>query len=206
MATIVSTRIIALRSETPRYVEVEIGLGQVVDYQAVVNKPNLGALSTKDKIDLVNDVIGQLSAGNVTGLGALAQLDRINLATHTTGTLNANTQVTNLGSLAFANSIAADNIGAGQLAAGVIYTGTINAGQLNAGTGTITRSLASTNFSLGSAGWSLDASTGAAAFASVTVRLTLTVVAHMAGQLPIQARQSLQVWLSVVSLMLPQYL
>ena len=84
-------------------------------------------------VNLSSQVTGQLSSGNVTGLGALALLNTVNLSTQTTGALNGQTQVTNLGSLAYANAIAANQIGAGTLAAGVIYAGTINADKINAG-------------------------------------------------------------------------
>lgn len=70
------------------------------------------------------NIINQLKVANITGLGALATLNQV----------NANTQVTNLGGLAFADQLAANQIGAGTLAAGVVYAGTINAGQINAGT------------------------------------------------------------------------
>jgi hypothetical protein len=79
-------------------------------------------------------VTGQLSSSNVSGLGALALLNTVNLNTQTTGALNGQTQVTNLGNLAYANSIAANQIGAGTLAAGVIYAGTINADNITSGT------------------------------------------------------------------------
>lgn len=109
------------------------------------------AASGTGKLDLINDVTGQLSATNITGLGALATLNSINLSTQATGslstanisglgtlatknTVNASTEVTNLGSLAYANSIAANNIGAGTLAAGVIYSGTIAANNITSGT------------------------------------------------------------------------
>jgi len=78
-------------------------------------------------------VTGQLANGNVSGLGALALLNVVNLNTQTVGALNGATQVTNLGTLAYANAIAANQIGAGTLAAGVVYAGTINADQVNAG-------------------------------------------------------------------------
>ena len=63
----------------------------------------------------------------------MALLNTVNLNTQTTGALNGATQVTNLGTLAYANAIAANQIGAGTLAAGVVYAGTINADQVNAG-------------------------------------------------------------------------
>lgn len=109
------------------------------------------AASGTGKLNLINDVTGQLSASNITGLGALATLNSINLSTQATGslstanisglgtlatknTVNASTEVTNLGSLAYANSIAANQIGAGTLAAGVIYSGTIAANKITSGT------------------------------------------------------------------------
>ena len=108
-------------------------------------------IAADGKINLSTDVLGQLSSSNVTGLGALALLNSINLSTDTTGALttaqisglgtlatqnsvNASTQVTNLGSLAYANSIAANQIGAGTLAAGVVYAGTMSADKITSGT------------------------------------------------------------------------
>ena len=99
---------------------------------ATINK--VGALASQNTVNLSSQVTGQLSSGNVTGLGALALLNTVNLSTQTTGALNGQTQVTNLGTLAYANAIAANQIGAGTLAAGVIYSGTINADKINAGT------------------------------------------------------------------------
>ena len=114
-----------------------------ITYQARYTLSKLGALSAADTVSLTTQVTGQLANGNVSGLGALALLNTVSLNTQTTGALNlatqtssridANTQVTNLGNLAFANAIAANQIGAGQLAAGVIYAGTVNATQVNAG-------------------------------------------------------------------------
>ena len=98
---------------------------------ATINK--VGALASQNTVNLSSQVTGQLSSGNVSGLGALALLNTVNLSTQTTGALNGQTQVTNLGTLAYANAIAADQIGAGKLAAGVIYSGTINANKINGG-------------------------------------------------------------------------
>lgn len=98
---------------------------------ATINK--VGALASQDTVNLSSQVTGQLSSGNVSGLGALALLNTVNLNTQTTGALNGQTQVTNLGTLAYANAIAANQIGAGTLAAGVVYAGTINADKINAG-------------------------------------------------------------------------
>lgn len=103
-------------------------------YKTQIILPRHGALSTADKVSLVTQVTGQLASGNITGLGALALLNKVDLNTQTTGALNGATQVTNLGSLAYANAIAADQIGAGTLAAGVVYAGTINAEKINGGT------------------------------------------------------------------------
>lgn len=105
-----------------------------LNYDAFVVLSRLGALAGQDTVNLASQVTGQLAAGNITGLGALALLNTVNLNTQTTGALNGATQVTNLGSLAYANAIAADQIGAGTLAAGVIYSGTINAEKINGGT------------------------------------------------------------------------
>lgn len=102
-------------------------------YSATIALTRLGELSAQQTVDLTNQVTGALNAGNVTGLGALALLNTVNLNTQTTGALNGATQVTNLGTLAYANAIAANQIGAGQLAAGVVYAGTINADKINGG-------------------------------------------------------------------------
>ena len=99
---------------------------------ATINK--VGALASQNTVNLATQVTGQLSNGNVSGLGALALLNTVNLNTQTTGALNGQTQVTNLGSLAYANAIAANQIGAGTLAAGVVYAGTINADNITSGT------------------------------------------------------------------------
>ena len=99
---------------------------------ATINK--VGALASQNTVNLATQVTGQLSNGNVSGLGALALLNTVNLNTQTTGALNGQTQVTNLGTLAYANAIAANQIGAGTLAAGVIYAGTINADNITSGT------------------------------------------------------------------------
>ena len=98
---------------------------------ATINK--VGALASQNTVNLTTQVTGQLASGSVSGLGALALLNTVNLNTQTTGALNGQTQVTNLGSLAYANAIAANQIGAGTLAAGVVYAGTINAEKINAG-------------------------------------------------------------------------
>ena len=102
-------------------------------YSATIALTRLGELSAQEKVDLTSMVTGQLANGNVSGLGALALLNAVNLNTQTVGALNGATQVTNLGTLAYANAIAANQIGAGTLAAGVVYAGTINADQVNAG-------------------------------------------------------------------------
>ena len=105
--------------------------GRIYDARIIIGK--YGALAVQNTVDLVSQVTGQLDSGSVTGLGALALLNKVDLNTQTVGALNGATQVTNLGTLAYANAIAADQIGAGTLAAGVIYAGTINANKVNAG-------------------------------------------------------------------------
>ena len=79
-----------------------------------------GQLAGRDTVDLGSQVVGALAAGNVSGLGALALVSNV----------NAQTQVYNLGQLAYANNLAADQIGAGTLAAGVIYAGSVLAENL----------------------------------------------------------------------------
>ena len=101
-----------------------------INYEAFVTLSKLGALSAQDSVDLNTQVTGQLATGKITGLGALALLNAVDLSTQTVGALNGQTQVTNLGTLAYANSIAANQIGAGTLAAGVIYAGTVNVDKL----------------------------------------------------------------------------
>ena len=103
------------------------------NYDARITIGKYGALAVQNTVDLVSQVTGQLDSGNVTGLGALALLNQVDLNTQTVGALNGATRITNLGTLAYANAIAADQIGAGTLAAGVIYAGTINASKVNAG-------------------------------------------------------------------------
>lgn len=103
-------------------------------YDAFITIARLGALASQNTVNLTSQVTGALNSNNVTGLGALALLNTVNLNTQTTGTLNGATQVTNLGSLAYANAIAANQIGAGTLAAGVVYAGTINADNITSGT------------------------------------------------------------------------
>ena len=104
-----------------------------LDYDAQTTLTKLGTFSAQETVNLTSQVTGQLSMGNVTGYGALALLNQVNLNTQTVGALNGATQVTNLGTLAYANAIAANQIGAGQLAAGVIYAGVVNASQVSAG-------------------------------------------------------------------------
>lgn len=112
---------------------------------AYTTTQNLGDLATQDTISLETQVTGSLASGKVSGLGALALLNSVNLGSQTTGSLgvgsvsglgalatqssvNGATQVTNLGDLAYANSIAANQIGAGEIAAGVIYSGRLYTG------------------------------------------------------------------------------
>lgn len=103
------------------------------NYDAFVTLTKLGALSGQNTVSLNTQVTGQLASGNVSGLGALALLNTVSLNSQTTGVLNGATQVTNLGTLAYANAVAANQIGVGTLAANVIYSGTINASQVTAG-------------------------------------------------------------------------
>lgn len=81
---------------------------------------------------------GSLPSGVLTPsgntFGALAGQNLVNLTTQATGFVDANTQVTNLGNLAYINVLAANAIGAGTLSAGVIYTGTLTASQITTGT------------------------------------------------------------------------
>lgn len=102
-------------------------------YEANYIVSKFGNLSQSDTVDLTTQVTGQLSNGKVSGLGALALLNQVDLNTQTVGALNGLTQVNNLGSLAYANAIAANQIGAGTLAAGVVYAGTVNAEKINGG-------------------------------------------------------------------------
>ena len=102
-------------------------------YEAQIILTKLGSLSAQERVNLTTQVTGQLANGNVSGLGALALLNTVNLNTQTVGALNGQTQVTNLGTLAYANALYANQIGAGQLAAGVVYAGTVNASQVTAG-------------------------------------------------------------------------
>ena len=104
------------------------------NHDAYVTLTKLGTLAGQATVSLATQVTGQLASGNITGLGALALLNTVNLNTQTTGALNGQTQVTNLGTLAYANAIAANQIGAGTLAAGVIYAGAINADNITSGT------------------------------------------------------------------------
>ena len=104
------------------------------NHDAYVTLTRLGTLAGQAAVSLATQVTGQLASGNITGLGALAILNTVDLNTQTTGALNGQTQVTNLGTLAYANAIAANQIGAGTLAAGVIYAGAINADNITSGT------------------------------------------------------------------------
>lgn len=125
---------------------------QVGTKEAFATISKFGILSSEDRVDLTTQITGQLANSNVSGLGALALLNSVDLNTQTVGALNLGggkltgfgalasqssvnglTQVTNLGNLAYANSIAANQIGAGTLAAGVIYAGNIFATQVQAG-------------------------------------------------------------------------
>lgn len=94
----------------------------------------VSTLAAQSQINLTSQVTGALASGNVSGLGALALLNTVNLNSQTTGVLDGISQVTNLGTLAYANAIAANQIGAGTLAAGVIYAGNLNANNITSGT------------------------------------------------------------------------
>lgn len=96
-------------------------------YLATVVLTRTSALAAQNQISLASQVTGSLAAGNVSGLGALALLNTVNLNTQVSGALNGITQVNYLGTLAYADGLAANQIGAGTLAAGVIYAGTIAA-------------------------------------------------------------------------------
>lgn len=123
---------------------------QVTGALASGNVSGLGALALLNAVDLATQTTGTLSNASVSGLGALATQSAVNLATQVSGALsygnvsglgslatqssvNAATQVYNLGSLAFANSLAANQIAAGTFGAGVAYIGTVNASQVNSG-------------------------------------------------------------------------
>ena len=125
------SRTIAGNSISGSSVTVKAAIGSKEVF-ATINK--VGALASQNTVNLSSQVTGQLSSGSVSGLGALALLNTVNLSTQTTGALNGQTQVTNLGTLAYANAIAANQIGAGTLAAGVIYAGEINADNITSGT------------------------------------------------------------------------
>lgn len=103
------------------------------NYDAYATITKLGLLSGQDQVNLTTQVTGTLASSSITGLGALALLNAVNLNTQTVGALNGQTQVTNLGTLAYANAIAANQIGAGTLAAGVVYAGEINADNITSG-------------------------------------------------------------------------
>lgn len=105
---------------------------------AIVNERDLILQATAPRLEpisLPNNV--EIDIDNVLGAGALAKLDFV----------DANTQVTNLGDLAYADTILANQIGAGTLPVGVVYAGEINADQVNAGTftGLTFRTTASTS-------------------------------------------------------------
>lgn len=104
-----------------------------INYDGKYTLTKLGSLAAQDYVNLQTQVAGQLNSGNITGLGALALLNTVNLNTQVTGALDANTQVNNLGALAYVNGLAANQIGAGQLAAGVVYAGQVVATQIKSG-------------------------------------------------------------------------
>ena len=92
---------------------------------AIVNERDLILQATAPRLEpisLPNNI--EIDIDSVLGAGALAKLDFV----------DANTQVKNLGDLAFADVILANQIGAGTLPVGVIYAGNINANNITSGT------------------------------------------------------------------------
>lgn len=107
-------------------------------HDAYVTLTRLGGIAAEDVVDLSSQVTGSLASGNVSGLGALALLNVVDLNTQVTGALNGQTQVTNLGNLAYVNGLAANQIGAGTFAAGVVYAGDIYFDKMQGGAATFT--------------------------------------------------------------------
>jgi hypothetical protein len=82
-----------------------------------------------------------LSAGRVSGLGALASQDVVDLASqYVKGSINGATQVTNLGSLAYANVVAAEQVVAGSFVGKTFKGGTFE-GTTFSGVNMITENL-----------------------------------------------------------------
>lgn len=122
------------------------GLGSLATKNTVVSSDvsGLGALATQNVVNLATQVTGLLTSGSISGLGALALLNQVSLgsaqvtgslpvgsvtglgALATQNTVNANTQVTNLGTLAYANYVAANLITTGTLVAGVTISGSVD--------------------------------------------------------------------------------
>ena len=144
------------------------GLGALALLNAVSagDVSGLGSLATQSSVNLATQTTGSLANNRVSGLGSLALLNSVSAANvsglgslATQNSVNANTQVTNLGSLAYANSIAANQIGAGALAAGVVYAGELNADNITSGTvtgRTVRTSSGSTRVEMSASGNSLD--------------------------------------------------
>lgn len=117
---------------------------------AIVNERDLILQATVPRLEpisLPNNV--EIDIDSVLGAGALAKLDFV----------DANTQVMNLGDLAYADTILANQIGAGTLPVGVIYAGDINANNITSGTltgRTVRTSATNTRVEMSSATNTLD--------------------------------------------------
>ncbi|QEI07826.1 pentapeptide repeat-containing protein [Pigmentiphaga aceris] len=80
----------------------------------IANQIDSRGLTIRDEAGTIVFSAGQrLSAARVQGLGDLALQSSIDLATQVSGRLDASTKVTNLGSLAFASTVAANQIVSG---------------------------------------------------------------------------------------------
>lgn len=135
MATIQNDRDVLLQAAGTRVLSVtlpsnvtvppaRLGSGALPSSVLTPSGSTFGALAAQNTVNLGSQVVGTLPSANISGLGALALLNVV----------DANTQVNNLGNLAYVDNLAANQIGAGTLAAGVIYAGNINANQITAGT------------------------------------------------------------------------
>ena len=145
MATIVSTRILALQATSPRIVAVPLPTNVTVDLsntsQALNNLPSYTRVSGVTALATQSTLAN--GGGYLTGFGVLASQATVNLASQITGQL-ANANVSGLGALALlgsvaldgayvTNNLAANRIGAGTIAAGVIYAGDVAASQITSG-------------------------------------------------------------------------
>jgi hypothetical protein len=158
MATIVSTRILALQATSPRIVAVPLPTNVTVDLsntsQALNNLPSytrvsgVTALATQSTLANGGGYLtgfGSVSSQNslaygggyLTGFGVLASQSTVNLASQITGSL-ANSNVSGLGALALLGSVALDgayvvnNLAATRIGAGTIAAGVIYAGDVAA--------------------------------------------------------------------------